>query len=975
MKPIVLLVLVALVILAAVPLGLAFTTNPSTATDSNPRVTCNQVECVLVWLRSSSSVDVYYQRLDHSGNTIGSESRLTTGLNVPAFSVSAGQDSFLITWSDTNSRILDGRIVDKSGNVRQPAINTPTVYGTVASAYDSLNNRYIIIYDGIDLTNTSSDLFYVLVDAGSNQIVSRNRLFYTNTNELPASITFDKTYGHYVLSYINYTTNTQIRMAALDTQASRIVKQGTQTPIDIEVATVPGLTGGLISYNDIDKNFLVSWQDNSVGQGDIFGQLVNTVITIPSNRINDLVLSGSRISISTDPNSQLLYGAHFNRQESKHVVAWYTNKLASPGYGVYVQMLDKNGAKLITDTKLVATGSSGSETDIFFDDSTLKYLVPARTAQNTITLNYFGTNLATANPNTFVAPRNAATKKFTPTNLVTSQPIADGSKGFNTIPLSFTNETLGPRLIVDGLFNQGSVDVGDILIEATSNATAVNLVAARNIGTKHTLSVPNNNAGGGVRVCPQATTVAGVVDNCPGEIELSTVPFNHTSGISVSFGTFKTQNDIYLVSGLNSTGIGLLTGGPGPSPSPSPSPSPGGSQTQATLYTNHTVQNGSVEFKASYTYNFSGTFIPIANPTCTIVFGDIAGTFPMTYTPSLGGAINLYTRPFTASAASTYTVTCSHSNYTTETSQSNFTIQVTGGLDIPPIDVQAISPINGKLFNNTGDVEFICSAKDDNGLNSFKLSTSIPGGIDRTNQVAGKQNQTSWILRNIPRGNYTWTCEAEDSSGQKIKSAQRSFSIDFTSSVVTTCRENWDCLPSDFSSITCPIDGIKKRVCVDKNSCNNAVPLVSKPDTERCISAGGAVCREDWDCIPVGPCTNGKQALTCTDKNNCSNPTPVIPKSTSKACGAQTGAPGTTSGGDLLSNPLILVLIIAIVVLAVLFFVIRKRKKSKTGEEETEEDEYADEEDELREPAEGEYTDENQGDDQGEQSGEDEEEK
>ncbi len=941
----------------------AFTTNPSTNEDSNPKTTCNNNNCILIWQRSTtpSFIEVFYQLIDHNGNPIGQETKLTNNGLVASTALAAGSDTFLISWSDSNTQTIQGKIIDKLGN--QISLNTgtvPTAIGTLAAAYDSINNRYLIIHDYFDISALSTDLFVILVDTNGNQVVSRSRLFAASDYQIPTSLIFDGSHGNYILAYTNYTQNSQLRLTAIDTQGARSLAQGTQAPIDINIANISAnLVGSILSYNSFDSSFLVVWGDPNTGQGDIRAQIVKPVFSIPSGKINALTPQGSIIGISTDPDMQTLHSVSFNQKDLKYIISWYANKLVSPGPGIYIQIQAASGAKsLSADTKLNVAAASFAESNIFFNNKISKYMVPVRTSQNKISLSYFDTNTAISNPGSFVAPKVIATKRFVPTDLFTNQTLADGSSRFNIIPVGFIDPVLGPRLIVDALFDKGDVNVGDISIEATDNATAVNLVTARNISQKHTLSVPNNNAGKGVRVCPLASQISDVKDNCVGEVELSTVPSNHSSGISLVFGKFKTQNDIYLVSGLNSTGVELLGN----------ATQPAGPQTQAMVATNSRQINNSIEFQASYTYN-NGTTI-IQNPSCKISFGDIAGFFDMTYTPSLGGAINLYTRPFTATTSSTYTITCSQTGFTTETSAGNFSIQV-AGVDSPPTDVSAESPIEGKQFLVTGDVEFICSAKDDHNLNTLKLTTT-PAATEKTTQVTGIQNRTSWTIKNIAKGTYTWSCEAEDNSGQKVRSAQRSFTINFTSTVSPTggatpsCQENWNCVPSDFSSITCSSNGVKTRNCIDLNNCNNQNPSIPKPDTQACIPAGGAVCREDWACTSVGSCVEGKQAVTCTDKNNCTNPTPVVEKPTKKSCGTATG-----SGDSLLSNPFILGLIAAIVVLVVVFVIIRKRKKSKPEEEEQQEEKYGDD-GELRggyeeTPQEGEeeYKDENQDDQEG----------
>ena len=613
---------------------------------------------------------------------------------------------------------------------------------------------------------------------------------------------------------------------------------------------------------------------------------------------------------------------------------------------------------------------------LVFNSDMSRFILPFAT-QNKVATVYLSAAGSVATTSKFTAPTSTTVKKFTPKDSLTNTPVADGSQNSNNLAITFVNETEGPKLVVNALFANGDVSMVDIKIEANNTATAVDLSTATNVDNTHQIFVPNANGGQGVRVCPAAKTLSQIVAGCANEVLLKTVP-GEQNGISVAFTQFKTAQDTYVISGLTGSGAGLYFA-PGTSPSPTPSPS-SGLQTKANLTTEHTANNNTIDFTATYTDNSTGIVIP--NPYCKIEFSDIDGGFNMTYTPvSGGGGLNKYSRAFTATASGIYrVVTCSKTGFTTEVANKTFSIQV-AGVDNPPTDVNAISPLDDRVYNNTGDVEFICSAKDDHFLNSIKLVTDIPNA-EKSNLVSGTSNSTTWTVRAIPKGTYKWSCEAEDGSGKKKESAKRTLIINFTSTGASSCTEDWACAPESFDSIACQADGTKKRACVDKNNCNNAVPVVPKPDTQKCIPATGASCQEDWDCRPVGSCTNNKQSLACTDKNNCSNPTPVVEKPKSKACGAASG----TSGGDgLFSNPIVLVLIIAIPMVLVLFLIIRKKRRAsadESGEEDQNSEKYGDDS-ELRggyeeggEAGEGEYQgepgDENQ-DDQG--GSEDEEER
>ncbi|MDY6788633.1 MAG: hypothetical protein SVV03_01585, partial [Candidatus Nanohaloarchaea archaeon] len=117
-------------------------------------------------------------------------------------------------------------------------------------------------------------------------------------------------------------------------------------------------------------------------------------------------------------------------------------------------------------------------------------------------------------------------------NSLTANGSINGSlvegRSYNRQDITFVNRSSGRRFLeFDGRFDLEDVDLDELTIEATDNKVAVNTSGTTGMSDNHTLFVPNNNNGSGVRVCPGASTAGDVGSGCPDSINFSG-PFPET---------------------------------------------------------------------------------------------------------------------------------------------------------------------------------------------------------------------------------------------------------------------------------------------------------------------------------------------------------------------------------------------------------------------------------------------------------------
>jgi len=130
-------------------------------------------------------------------------------------------------------------------------------------------------------------------------------------------------------------------------------------------------------------------------------------------------------------------------------------------------------------------------------------------------------------------------------------------------------------------------------------------------------------------------------------------------------------------------------------------------------------------------------------------------------------------------------------------SADNWTLKIDSS--VPTVSLNA--PANSYM-NYDGSISFNCSASDSSGLSNITLfirnSTSLY--YSNAKSVSGTSASSLWSLNSIPQGDYSWTCNATDSNGNRGSTVSRTFSVDLTGPTVVLNS------PTQSQTVESPVD-------------------------------------------------------------------------------------------------------------------------------------------------------------------------
>lgn len=211
------------------------------------------------------------------------------------------------------------------------------------------------------------------------------------------------------------------------------------------------------------------------------------------------------------------------------------------------------------------------------------------------------------------------------------------------------------------------------------------------------------------------------------------------------------------------------------------------------LNTTHNQANDFIDTGSNYTKQWyldvnvtwdngtavSGAYVNVFNDTTNANYSG---------TTNSNGLVRFNVTQYTKTSATTFnyntyniTATVNPSNSTIAVITTNRLVQLTLQAPVvnnPPVVSLVIPADNLKSSNKTQN--FSCSATDDVNLANITLYVwNSTGEYNKTTtEATGHSNQTSWILENIPDGNYTWNCLAYDNITKNDWDANRTFYID-----------------------------------------------------------------------------------------------------------------------------------------------------------------------------------------------------
>lgn len=511
---------------------------------TDPKIGCTQTFCLSVWKSGTSLVG---RILDNFG---GAKVDIDFG-PVPSDAyvvVEPGSSKILVAFTDpATAGSLTDFFVDSAGQKTQLSptqfYKAPTST-KIDAAYDPVRNSFLLARGsiGLNIDGTSGSYgtvkFFEPSGISTNDPTnsgSYNRILYNkNTNQFEALISV-------ITNSLSQDSTGVFRPITTETMNSYVyspVTGPTTYPTytaaggALPVQNFPYSEDGDMIYNSKDSTTVLVYTNNgyifmykspySTSTYDQYTGQIRTTYSTPIIR----GFTGSAGSLPTtqkpSPESISSTPLSFDPVNNKYVLA-----LSRGGIG-YIQMM---GSDFTNSGSEFSLGSVLSPPVIHYDASSGKHLVVYATSSGLIQTRFIDASSgspAVFMPRAYTQPADGETSFYTvfdKTNLIA---LGEGSRRLGDVQATFEHPTLKSRLKGTLEFSKTDVDLTSLVIEATDTATAINKAGTKGLANK-ILLVPDSNNGGGVRVCPYASAVAKITENCLGEL-LFRGPFPETQG-------------------------------------------------------------------------------------------------------------------------------------------------------------------------------------------------------------------------------------------------------------------------------------------------------------------------------------------------------------------------------------------------------------------------------------------------------------
>ena len=195
--------------------------------------------------------------------------------SLPDVACNSTNQEFLVVWQDTSSTPgIYGRRVRCDGTLSGSRITISAGSGMrkPAVAYDSAKNRYLVVWE-----DGSFDIYGQLVSntgspVGSNFVIS-NMPYPDHSPD----VAYNPAWGEFLVVWEYKTGDAQY-----DIYGRRVTASGSPVGSYIPLCTATNdQVRARVAYNSASDQYLVAWQDERNGNGDIYGQRVNDDGTLP----------------------------------------------------------------------------------------------------------------------------------------------------------------------------------------------------------------------------------------------------------------------------------------------------------------------------------------------------------------------------------------------------------------------------------------------------------------------------------------------------------------------------------------------------------------------------------------------------------------------------------------------------------------------------------------------------------------------
>jgi hypothetical protein len=232
-----------------------------------------------------------------------------------------------------------------------------------AVAYDPANDRFLVTWHDRRNGTLNYDIYGALVDASNgalvNTVTGTNFVIANATDHhLNPSTAYDELNQQFLVAWSdnrNVATSTDIYGALVSASTGTLLSTGTGTNFVISnAASIQQMPAA--AYDPVNHRFLVAWTDLRSGNNDIYGALVKTDGSLYSG------ISASNFAISNDPSIQGNPSVVYDSGNKQFLVVWADQRNGGAANSdIYGQYVNVDGT-LPTATNFVIANTTNAET-------------------------------------------------------------------------------------------------------------------------------------------------------------------------------------------------------------------------------------------------------------------------------------------------------------------------------------------------------------------------------------------------------------------------------------------------------------------------------------------------------------------------------------------------------------------------------------------------------------------------------------
>lgn len=243
-----------------------------------------------------------------------------------------------------------------------------SAYGTAAFsgnlepslAYDSQNNRYLLVYQKSEMGETPH-IFGQLLNCDGTPFGEEFLISEGDLDKLSPSVAYDGTNQRFLVVWQELRSGT-----SYDIYGQLVNANGTLNGSNFVISDAEFYQYyPKVAYDNANQRFLVVWEDiRSNDTFDIYGQLVNA----------DGTLNGSNFVISNAPNNQRNPSVAYDSVNQRFLVAWADTR-GGISYDIYAQLVNANGTLSGSNFVISEATNAQYSPSVAYDGTNQRFLV------------------------------------------------------------------------------------------------------------------------------------------------------------------------------------------------------------------------------------------------------------------------------------------------------------------------------------------------------------------------------------------------------------------------------------------------------------------------------------------------------------------------------------------------------------------------------------------------------------------------